>query len=71
MSNKVFQTLKYINRRMKSCSVPKDATSCDAPERILRMAELALEENWVTNKRTNELFFVPVGNIWVSTLKRI
>jgi len=69
MSNTIFKTVNYINKRMKACHVPHNALSCDTPARVLHMAERALEQDWITHKRTEELYFEHIGNVWVSYLK--
>jgi len=66
-----FAVYRYIQKRMKACGVPRNAVSCDADERILKMAQRALELHWVSGERTEELIFNKVGNRWVGSLRSI
>ena len=65
-----FDIYRYIEKRMKACSVPKDAISCDCDERILSMAKRALTTN-ISGKRTEELVFMKAGNRWFGSLEHI
>lgn len=69
--NDIFQILKFIQRRMKACKVPHDAISCETDERVIQTARRALELHWITKKRTEELYFVQAGNVWIGDLRRI
>jgi len=69
--NNAFQIYRYIAGRMKACAVPSDAISCDADERILSIATRALKTHWITQKRTEEMYFIKIGDRWVSELRMI
>ena len=68
-----FEVLRYIQKRMKACGVPKDAMSCDALDRVTHIAERALnpEEIFNQKERFEELHFQQFGDIWHASLKRI
>jgi len=69
--SEAFTIYRYIQKRMKACKVPAKAISCDTDKRILETAKRALERDWITKKRKEELHFIKVGNVWIGDLKRI
>jgi len=69
--NTTFDTYRYIYKRMKACKVPSNARSCDCDERILSIANRALKPHWISGKRTEELMFSQVGDVWVSSLSSL
>ena len=69
--NNAFEVYRYIQKRMKACKIPKGAQSCDEPLRIYKVAQRALKLDWITKKRSEEMHFIKVGNVWVSELRQI
>ena len=66
-----FEILRYIQKRMKACGCPRNAISCDVPERVINMARRVLEfDRAFHTEQTEELFFYEAGNRWVSGVER-
>jgi len=70
-----FTVIKYVEKRMKACKVPKKAISCDNVLRIIEMAQRALKvdeyKSDINPKRTEELCFAKAGDVYFGYLINI